>query len=213
MGDGGTSVSHIISKAEGPSQNTDEAEALPAMSVMPTIPQADQLLPFSGVKAKLNSSVGKTEGSLQNTNEAEALPMMSIVPTIPQVGPLVPFSVVKDQMVVSQNKDVQDKGLLEICQGPDSDFSWPLPSSLMALVTVSDERHCTLETYNTTSILHSIYGFICPNPRPAVPITEGPIKKKLQVSVGLNKDEEEFLQSPLVYPAFFGSSHQCTACT
>ena len=156
VGDGGTSVSQIIGEAEGPSQNTDEAEALPAMSV---------------------------------------------VPTIPQVGPLVPFSMVKDQMVVSQNKDVQDKGLLEICQGPDSDFSWPLPSSLMALVTASDERRCTLETYNTTSILHSVYGFICPNPRPAVPITEGPIKKKLQVSVGLDKDEEEFLQSPLVHPA------------
>ena len=201
VGDGGTSVFHIVGEAEGPSQNTNEAEAPPAMSDMPTIPQVDQLLPFSGAKAKLDSSVGKTEGPLQNTDEAEALPAMSVVPTIPQVGPLVPFSVVKGQMVVCQNEDVQDKGLLEICQGPDSDFSWPLPSSLMALVTASDERRCTLETYNTTSILHSVYGFICPNPRPVVPITEGPIKKKLQVSASLDKDEVEFLQSPLVHPA------------
>ena len=212
VGDGGTSVSHIVSEAEGLSQNTNEAEAPPALSDMPTIPQVNPLVPFSEVKAELDFSasdggisvshtVGGTEGPLQNTDEAEALPAMSIVPTIPQVEPLVPFSVVKDQVVVSQDEDVQDKGPLEICQGPDSIFSWPVSSSLMALVAVSDERRCTLETYNTTSILHSVYGFICPNPRPAAPITEGPIKKKLQVSVGLDKDEVEFLQSPLVHPA------------
>jgi len=212
--DQGTPVENV-----GPLQSTGIVDALPAMSAapdaLPTISAPPDALPT--VSATL-----------------VALPAISATP---QVDSLLPFPGVKDQIDISQNE-----GLAGIRQVPDSDFSWPISSSIEALVTGSEETSgCELqeelgdvrfqvpesdfswptssslmalvtasegpqrlETYNITSILHSVYGFISPNSasrQPTAAIIDGPNKKKLQVSAGLNEDEAAFLQSPLAPPA------------
>lgn len=243
LGNQGTSDSHTAGQAKGQSQNADEMEARPSMSAVPTIPQLDPLVPCSGITDHMD--VSQDEGSTEvrrapdseSTDEMEALPSMSVVPTTPQVDPLVPCSDVS-----------QDEGSTQIHRGPDSDFSWPISSSMTALVTAEEisgnelqdegltetrlqassfswpvsssllalitasedvsadgiQPIATLETYNTTSILHNVFGFIHPtsaSPQPSAASMDGPTRKKLQVSVGLDEDEVEFLQSPLARPA------------
>ena len=220
----------------GVSQNQDEHDP-------PILSQFDSSVGNQG--ASVSHTIVETDGQLQSTDEMEAPPSMSVVPTIPQVDPLVTCSGIKDQMDVSQDEGLaeirqapdpdfswplsssmtalvmasekisgnglQDDGLIETRLQASSDFSWPISSSLMALIAASEDVSengiqpiSTVETYNTTSILHSIFGFIYPNsasPQTAAASIDGPTKKKLQVSVGLDEDEVEFLQSPLAHPA------------
>lgn len=120
---------------------------------------------------------GETERFLQSSDGPE-VSVMSAVPAIP--------------MDVSQDEGLAEKRLQapgcdfswpmppsmlaltvsEEASVPDSDFTWPISSALMALASALEEGigRCTLDAYNTTSLLHSVYGFIYSNPTNPQPL-------------------------------------------
>jgi hypothetical protein len=180
------SVSHSGGETESPSQSSDGAEVLSAMSVVPAIPM----------------DVSQDEGSAEKRLQVPGSDF-----SWPAPPSLIALLTASEEASGPEPRDV-DEGLLQEIrpQVPDFDFSWPISSALMALASASEEDigHCTIDTYNTTSLLHSVYGFIYPNPispQPAAGTIDGPMRKRLQVSVGLDEDEQEFLQSPLAHPA------------
>ena len=200
VGNQGTSVSHTIVDTEGQLQSANEMEAQPSMSVVPTVPQVDLLVPCSGIEDQIDVSLDEGLAQIRRVPDSDfSWPISSSMTAL-----------VTASEKISGN-GLQDDGLTETRLQASSDFSWPISSSLMALITASEDISengiqpiLTVETFNTTSILHSVFGFIYPNSassQPAAASIDGPTKKKLQVSVGLDENEVEFLQSPLAHPA------------
>jgi len=216
--DQGTPVENI-----GPLQSTGVVNALPAMSAVPdtlpaisalpdalptisAMPQVDSLLPFLGVKDQIDISQNEgLAGICQVPDSKFSWPISSSIEALVMGSEEISGCKLQEEL-----RDIH-------LQAPESDFSWPTSSSLMTLVTVSegtsDGLHC-LETYNTTSILHSIYGFISPNSascQPTTVIIDSLNKKKLQVSASLDEDKARFLQSPLAPPALEFLDHLADA--
>jgi hypothetical protein len=207
VGNQGTSVSHTIVDTEGQLQSANEIEAQPSTSVVPTIPQVDLLVPCLGIEDQMDVSLDEGLAEIRQAPDSDFSWHISSSMT----------ALVTASEKISGN-GLQDDGLTETRLQASSDFSWPISLSLMALITASEDVSengiqpiSTVEIYNTTSILHSVFGFIYPNSAnsqlaaasiddPTASMDE-PTKKKLQVSVGLDENEVEFLQSSLAHPA------------
>lgn len=176
VGNQGVSVSHTIVETEGQLQSTDEMEAPPSMSIVPTIPQVDPLVIFSGIKDPMD--VFQDEGLAEICQAPD--PDFSW----PLSSSMAAFVTASEKI---SGNGLQDDGLTETRLQASSDFSWPISSSLLALITASDDVSengiqpiSTVETYNTTSILHSVFSFIYPNsasPQTAAASIDGPTKK------------------------------------